>query len=81
MSFWRLPFLQGHGDSTAMSQQPEPDGGGGPAVGPEKAPDDVDTSPTPQDGPQDVDQDPNYEEGESDDNEDDDDLEVHEVGR
>lgn len=49
-------------------------------IGPEKAPPEVDTSPTPDDGPQDVDQDPGYEVAESDDNEEDDDLEVHVVG-
>ncbi len=47
-------------------------------VGPEPAPDDVDTSPRPEDGEQDVDQEPGYEEAESDSNEEDD-PEVHEV--
>lgn len=49
-------------------------------VGPEQAPDPVDTTPTEDDGPQDVDQEPGYEEAESDETEnDDDDPEVHEV--
>jgi hypothetical protein len=48
-------------------------------VGPEPAPDDVDTSPRPEDGDQDVDQTPDFETAESDDNEEDDDPEVHEV--
>lgn len=62
-----------------MSQPAEPIDGG-PSVGPEKAPPEVDTSPTPQDGRQDVDQEPGFEVAESDDNEeDDDDPEVHEV--
>jgi hypothetical protein len=59
-----------------MTEQPQVDG---PNVGPELAPDRVDTSPTEDDGPQDVDQDPHYEVAESDDNQDDDDPEVHEV--
>jgi hypothetical protein len=62
-------------DTTGMTQQPDP----GPSVGPEKAPADVDTSPTAEDGVQDVDQNPHYEVAESDDNDDDDDPEVHEV--
>lgn len=49
-------------------------------IGPDEAPDQVDTSPQPEDGEQDVDQDPGYEEAESDDPEDEnDDPEVHEV--
>ncbi len=51
----------------------------GPSVGPERAPDRVDTSPTVDDGPQDVDQLTGYEACETDDNDDDDDPEVHEV--
>ena len=60
-----------------MSEQPEVSPG--PAVGPELAPAEVDTSPTPEDGPQDVDQEPDFEEAESDDNDDPDDPAVHEV--
>lgn len=60
-----------------MTEQSEVDCG--PNVGPEPAPDAVDTTPSDDDGPQDVDQDPNYEVCESDDNQDEDDPEVHEV--
>jgi hypothetical protein len=56
-----------------MSQQPDS------SVGPDRAPDNVDTSVRPEDGPQDVDQDPGYEIAESDDNDEDDDPEVHDV--
>lgn len=48
-------------------------------VGPDQAPDDVDTTPTEDDGVQDVDQEPGYEDAESDDNDEQDDPEVHEV--
>jgi hypothetical protein len=61
---------------SAMTDAPEQPVG----VGPEPAPENVDTSPTAADGPQDVDQDPGYEEADSDDPEDEhDDPEVHEV--
>lgn len=58
--------------------EPEPDAG--PSVGPEKAPEPVNTEPRPEDGEQPQDQSPNYEIAESDDNDDNDDPEVHEVG-
>lgn len=66
----------GWADVCAMTE-PAPDPV--PPVGPDQAPDYVDTEPTEDDGIQDVDQEPGYEDAESDDNNDDDDPEVHEV--
>ena len=59
-----------------MSEQPVDTG---PNVGPEMAPDNVDTSVRVEDGDQDVYQDPRFEEAETDHADDDDDPEVHEV--
>jgi hypothetical protein len=62
-----LPSVQG--DVTDMTQTPLPSPS---SVGPDTAPDEVDTFPTEADGVQDVDQDAGYEQADSDDDNDDD---------